>query len=146
MNFRTVLNIRALSNVRDEVQAQSIAEETDSGLRSLRLDDTWDLTLSAGGDLASAGGTVRIVQDVASYVRTFQGEPYYAQQDGIPYFIRELGSLPPAELVRARSNARALEVPGVAQADTQLSRLEKRTLSGTIRITTETGETADVTV
>lgn len=82
MNFRTVLNIRALSNIRDEAQAQSIAEETDSGLRSLRLDDTWDLTLSAGGDLASAGGTVRIVQDVASYVRTFQGEPYYAQQDG----------------------------------------------------------------
>ena len=57
-----------------------------------------------------------------------------------------LAPLPPAELVRARSNARALEVPGVAQADTQLSRLEKRILSGTIRITTETGETADVTV
>ena len=37
---------------------------------------------------------MRIVQDVASYVRTFQGEPYYAQQDGIPYFMRELGALP----------------------------------------------------
>ena len=42
MNFRAVLNIRALSNIRDEAQAQSIAEETDFGLRSLRLDDTWD--------------------------------------------------------------------------------------------------------
>lgn len=144
MNFRAVLNIRALSNIR-EVQASSEGE-VDSGLLSLRLDDMWDLTLSVGGNLASAGGTVRIVQDVASYVRTFQGEPYYAQQDGIPYFMRELGSLPPAELVRARSNARALEVPGVAQANTQLSRLEKRILSGTIRITTETGETADVAV
>lgn len=89
---------------------------------------------------------MRIVQDVASYVRTFQGEPYYAQQDGIPYFMRELGSLPPAELVRARSNARALEVPGVAQANTQLSRLDRRVLTGTIRITTEMGETADVAV
>ena len=144
MNFRAVLNIRALSDIRDEVQAS--AEVVDSGLLSLRLDDMWDLTLSAGGDLASAGGTVRIVQDVASYVRTFQGEQYYAQQDGIPYFMRELGALPPAELVRARSNARALEVPGVAQANTQLSRIEKRILSGTIRITTETGETADVAV
>lgn len=143
MNFRAVLNIRALSNIRDEVQAS--AEVVDSGLLSLRLEQ-WDLTLSAGGNLASAAGTVRIVQDVSSYVRTFQGEPYYAQQDGIPYFMRELGSLPPAELVRARSNARALEVPGVAQANTQLSRIEKRILSGTIRITTETGETADVAV
>lgn len=144
MNFRTVLNVRALSNIRDEVQ--SSAEVVDPGLLSLRLDEQWDLTLSAGGNLASAGGIVRIVQDVASYVRTFQGEPYYAQQDGIPYFMRELGVLPPAELVRARSNARALEVPGVAQANTQLSRLDRRVLTGTIRITTETGETADVTV
>ena len=138
MNFRAVLNIRALSNIRDEVQAT--AEVVDSGLLSLRLDGQWDLTLSVGGNLASAGGTMRIVQDVASYVRTFQGELYYVQQDGIPYFMRELGSLPPAELVRA------LEVPGVAQANTQLSRLERRVLTGTIRITTETGETADVAV
>ena len=144
MNFRAVLNIRALSNIRDEVQAT--AEVVDSGLLSLRLDGQWDLTLSVGGNLASAGGTVRIVQDVASYVRTFQGEPYYAQQDGIPYFMRELGALPPSELERARSNARALEVPGVAQANTQLSRLDRRVLTGTIRITTETGETADVAV
>lgn len=144
MNFRAVLNIRALSNIRDEVQAT--AEVVDSGLLSLRLDGQWDLTLSVGGNLASAGGTMRIVQDVASYVRTFQGELYYVQQDGIPYFMRELGSLPPAELVRARSNARALEVPGVAQANTQLSRLERRVLTGTIRITTKTGETADVAV
>lgn len=144
MNFRAVLNIRALSNIRDEVQAT--AEVVDSGLLSLRLDEQWDLTLSVGGNLASAGGTVRIVQDVASYVRTFQGEPYYVQQDGIPYFMRELGARPPSELVRARSNARALEVPGVAQANTQLSRLDRRILTGTIRITTETGETADVAV
>ena len=114
-------------------------------MNSLALSEKWDLTLNAGGDLAVVEGTSRIVQDVA-YVRTFQGEPYYAQQDGIPYFIRELGSLPPAELVRARSNARALEVPGVAQANTQLSRLDRRVLTGTIRITTETGETADVAV
>lgn len=115
-------------------------------MNSLALSEKWDLMLNAGGDLAIVERTPRIVQDVASYVRTFQGEPYYAQQDGIPYFMRELGSLPPAELVRARSNARALEVPGVAQANTQLSRLDRRVLTGTIRITTETGETADVAV
>lgn len=115
-------------------------------MNSLALSEKWDLMLSAGGNLDIVEATPRILQDVASYVRTFQGEPYYAQQDGIPYFMRELGSLPPAELVRARSNARALEVPGVAQADTQLSLLEKRILSGTIHITTETGETADVAV
>lgn len=115
-------------------------------MSSLALSKNWDLMLNAGGNLAVVEGTPRIVQDVASYVRTFQGEPYYAQQDGIPYFMRELGSLPPAELVRARSNARAVEVPGVAQADTQLSQLDHRVLTGTISITTETGEIADVTV
>ena len=46
MNFRAVLNIRALSNIRDEVQ--SSAEVVDSGLLSLRLDEQWDLTLSVG--------------------------------------------------------------------------------------------------
>lgn len=115
-------------------------------MKSLALSEKWDLTLTAGGDLAAIEATPRVVQDVASYVRTFQGEPYYAQQDGIPYFMRELGALPPAELVRARANNRAREVPGVAQADTQLSRLEKRTLTGTISITTETGESADVSI
>ena len=103
MNFRAVLNIRALSNIR-EAQASSEGE-VDSGLLSLRLDDMWDLTLSAGGNLASTGGTVRIVQDVASYVRTFQGEQYYAQQDGIPYFMREL-SLPPSSCGHARMPVR----------------------------------------
>ena len=52
MNFRAVLNIRALSNIRDEVQAT--AEVADSGLLSLRLDGQWDLTLSVGGNLAAA--------------------------------------------------------------------------------------------
>ena len=74
MNFRAVLNIRALSNIRDEVQAT--AEVVDSGLLSLRLDGQWDLTLSVGGNLAEAGGTTRIAPDVASYASIFQGVSY----------------------------------------------------------------------
>ena len=42
MNFRTVFNVRALSNIRDE--AQATAEVVDSGLLSLRLDGQRDLT------------------------------------------------------------------------------------------------------
>ena len=53
-------------------------------MKSLALSEMWDLTLDGFGNMAAVEGTPRIVQDVASYERTFQGEPYYAQQDGIP--------------------------------------------------------------
>ena len=115
-------------------------------MKSLALSEMWDLTLDGYGNMAAVEGTPRIVQDVASYERTFQGEPYYAQQDGIPYLLDELASLPPAELVRERANRRALEVPGVAAVSTSLDKLERRTLHGTLSITTETGESANVSI
>ena len=115
-------------------------------MKSLALSEMWDLTLDGFGNMAAVEGTPRIVQDVASYERTFQGEPYYAQQAGIPYLLDELASLPPAELVRERANRRALEVPGVAAVSTSLDKLERRTLHGTLSITTETGESANVSI
>lgn len=111
---------------------------------SLQLSDAWDLTLTPGGNLAVSTGVSRVGQDVASYERVFQGEGWYDQDAGIPYLLRELAELPPAELVRSRANNRAQEVPGVISVNTELLSLSGRVLSGVIRVTTTDGEEADV--
>ncbi len=113
-------------------------------MNSLALSDEWDLTLSPGGNLTTVSGVPRIVQDVASYERVFQGEGWYDGEAGVPYLQRELAALPPAELVRARANRRALEVPGVAAAKTTLTGFAARVLEGTIRVITTNGEEVDI--
>ena len=108
---------------------------------SLALSGEWDLTLTPGGNLDVVSGAERIAQDVACYERTFYGEPWYAAEDGVPYLVNELGSLPPAELVR-----RAMQVPGVAAATVELTEFAARTLHGRIRVTTDEGEDLNVAV
>lgn len=115
-------------------------------MRSLALSDDWDLTLDAGGNLAVVDGTPRVVQDVACYERTFKGEPLYERQSGVPYLQGELAHLPPPDLVRARADARARQVPGVAAVETSRVALEGRVLTGTIHITTTMGDSADVAI
>lgn len=113
---------------------------------SLALSTDWDLSLTPGGNMAVVSGAERIAQDVACYERTFQGEPWYTVEDGVPYLQGELASLPPAELVTERANRRAMQVPGVVAARTTLTALDKRELRGTIEVTTEGGEQINVAV
>lgn len=113
---------------------------------SLALSGEWDLILTPGGNLAVVSGPERIAQDVACYERTFYGEPWYAAEDGVPYLVNELGSLPPAELVRERAVRRAMQVPGVAAATVELTEFAVRTLHGRIRVTTDEGEDLNVAV
>ena len=113
---------------------------------SLALSGEWDLTLTPGGNLAVVSGPERIAQDVACYERTFYGEPWYAAEDGVPYLVNELGSLPPAELVRERAMRRAMQVPGVAAATVELTEFAARALHGRIRVTTDEGGDLNVAV
>lgn len=113
---------------------------------SLLLNDSWDIQLDSSGDLAMTEGAQRIAQDVACYEKTFYGEPYFAAQEGVPYLQRELAELPPPELVRERANARALEVPDVAEAETVLTEFTGRVLTGVIYVTSTEGEEIDVAV
>ena len=113
---------------------------------SLALSKDWDLTLTPGGNMAVVSGAERIAQDVACYERTFQGEPWYATEDGVPYLQGELASLPPAELVTERANRRAMQVPGVVTASTTLTAFEKRELHGVITVTTDEGEAVNVQI
>ena len=113
---------------------------------SLQLTDAWDIRLDGSGGLAICDGAERIAQDVACYERTFQGEPYFAADEGVPYLTGELAELPPPELVRERANARALEVPDVADAETVLTQFSERQLSGVIYVVSEEGEIINVSI
>ncbi len=113
---------------------------------SLKLTDKWDLTLTIGGNLAIVSEHERVAQDVACYERTFYGEPWYACQDGVPYLDNEITERPPSELVIVRANKRAMLVPNVLTASTELTEFAHRTLHGIITVTTDDGETINVTI
>lgn len=115
-------------------------------MKSLMLTGQWDLALTPGGNLATVDGTARIEQDVSTYERVFQGEQWYNTAAGVPYLDREIASLPPIELVRERARRRALEVPGVAEANVELDALDQRVLTGRIKVTTSDGESVNVTI
>lgn len=113
---------------------------------SLKLNTDWDLELTAGGNLKTCSGAERVAQDVACYERTFYGEPWFACDEGVPYLDNELDSLPPKELIISRANKRAKEVPNVLTASTELTEFSHRTLHGEITVTTDDGDTINVTI
>lgn len=113
---------------------------------SLKLSEDWDLTLTASGSIATCSASERVAQDVACYERTFEGEPWYACEDGVPYLNKELADLPPRELVIFRANQRAREVPNVLTATTELTEFAHRTLHGIITVTTDDGEELNVNI
>jgi hypothetical protein len=114
-------------------------------MRTLLLDRTaWDLVLDASGNIASGTDPYQIAQDVATAVRTFQGECWYDTTKGIPYFQQILGQWPPLATVRAYVEKTALTVPGVAKAQCTFVTLSERALTGEIQITDAAGATQTV--
>lgn len=109
-------------------------------LNTLLLDRTaWDLVLDANGDIASAEPAYALAQDVASAVRLFKGELYYASGKGIPYFDDTLGHLPPESLLKQHMIDAAKSVPGVVTARVVLSAFSGREVSGQVQFIDETG-------
>lgn len=109
-------------------------------MNSLRLTWAWDLALTPGGNLDIVSGERRVAQDVACYVRTWRGECWYQAEDGIPYLVNELATLPPKELVIERAEERAKEVPNVLTAECTLTEFADRVLKGDIQVTTDDQE------
>lgn len=91
---------------------------------------TWDLNVGASGNLATAEGDHRLAQDVASAVRTFDGECIFDQDRGVPYFDEVLGHRPQAQLVNAYVEQEAARVPGVTRVLATDQGLSLRTLTG----------------
>ena len=109
-------------------------------MNTLLLDENWDLTLDAAGNLAVATGHYAIAQDVASAVRTFRGEIWYDRTDGIPYIEQVLGVTPTPSLqfLKAQFVGAAMTVPGVVSAKCFLTGPGKsREVGGQIQITND---------
>lgn len=106
-------------------------------MQTLPLDTTtWDLTLDAAGNLALADPDYSVAQDVASAIRTVQGECWYGATLGMPYFQRMLGRLPPASLITSWLEQAALTVAGVtAVTVTRLGLTTSRQLTGMVVVT-----------
>jgi hypothetical protein len=118
-------------------------------VNTLLLSPAWDLTLNAAGNIATAydGAPVSpdkralyaLAQDVASATRLFLGELWYDTTQGVPYFQRILGHLPPAELLKAQLVVAGKTVPGVAGIVVTFSSFTNRNLAGRLNITSDLG-------
>jgi hypothetical protein len=94
---------------------------------------TWDMTVDASGNIAKAAAPYALAQDVASAIKLFQGELWFDQSRGVPYFQDPLlGTLPPASLLRQRLTDAALTVPNVETAQCIIEGLADRTVSGAV--------------
>lgn len=114
-------------------------------MNTLLLDqNAWDLVLDANGNIAMAQPPYAIAQDVASAVRVFAGEIYYDTTQGVPYWTKVLGKLPPTSLLVEMINKAALTVPGVVSVQTFISSFTNRAVSGNIQFVDENNQTHTV--
>lgn len=111
--------------------------------RTFFLDADWDLTLDAGGNIATVSGPYAIAQNVANAVRLFTRDAYFDADKGIPHFSVELGHKPPYSILRTRILQAARAVEGVADATVTFDR-DERKLGGEILLTLTDGTTANV--
>ncbi len=116
-----------------------------SPLNTLLLDNSaWDLCLDSNGDIALAAPPYAVAQDVASACRLFQGELWYDTTQGVPYWQQFLGQNPTTSQIAAAFNAAALKVPGVVTANTVITSIAGREVSGQIQFSTSDGTSTTV--
>lgn len=114
-------------------------------MRTLTLDlDTWDISIDSAGQIAVSTGPYAIAQDVANACRLFTDDAYYDPRRGVPHFSIELGRIPNGAMLRQKLRQAALSVEGVADVRFENLIINDRVLTGDIRLTLTTGETANV--
>ena len=116
-----------------------------SPLNTLLLDNlAWDLVLDSNGDIALAAPPYAVAQDVASAIRLFLGELWYDTTQGVAYWQQLLGQNPTTSQIAAAFNKAALTVPGVATANTVITSIAGRKVSGQVQFTTSDGTSTTV--
>lgn len=128
--------------------AKTIAAAIAAGSKStLLLDNSyWDLVLDSNGNIAVAAPPYAVAQDVASAIKTFEGEVYYDTTLGVPYFQQILGMTPPLSVFQADMVAAALTVPSVQSAVCTIQSFQGREIKGQVQFTTSAGQTGSVTI
>ena len=104
----------------------------------------WDLCMDSGRNIAMVSPPYSLAQDVASAVRLFLGELYYDQTQGIPYWTKVFGKLPPTALLIQYIVQQALTVSGVVSAQCLINSFNDRAISGQIIFTDESGQSTTV--
>jgi hypothetical protein len=106
----------------------------------------WDLVLDVSGNIALATDPYAIAQDVASAIRTFQGECWLDTTVGVPYFSEVLGQSPPVQLMQSLLEQAALTVPEVVKAVATITSFQNRVITGNVQVTTTDGTVIPVTL
>ncbi len=100
---------------------------------------TWDLVADANGDMAGVHAPYALAQDAASEMKTFQGEVWYDQTTGVPYWMDILGHLPPLSLVKYYLTTAAELTPDVVTARCFISSTANRQIQGQVQILDDSG-------
>ena len=109
-------------------------------MKTLLLDVVqWDICRTADNNIAIASDPYSMAQDAASVLRCFQGECYYDQTVGVPYYQQIFGQSPPISLMKTKWNAAAATVPGVTAAQSFLISWIDRRPYGQVQITSKSG-------
>lgn len=116
---------------------------------TLLLDiSTWDYCLDAAGNWAVAKAPYALAQDVSSAIRLFQGELWYDDTQGIPYFTTILGHTPPITVFQDLMIQAALTVPGVVSAVCNIESFDASTrkVTGQVQFVDDQGNTGSVSL
>lgn len=106
---------------------------------TLLLDPTsWDLVLD-GGNIATVDNGYALAQTAANALRTWFAEPYYNQNQGVPYLQSIMGRPASLPMVQTLLTEAALSVAGVAAASVRLGTASDRHLAGTVYVADATG-------
>jgi len=105
---------------------------------TILLDRTnWGPLVDASGNIAVAAPPYALAQDVASAIKLFLGECYYATNRGVPYWSLILGKQPPLAVFKAQIVTAALTVPGVVSATCYVTFYTGRLVTGQVQFTDE---------
>ena len=105
-------------------------------MKTLALDESWDLGIDEYNNIAVKSDNDRLAQDVASSVRVFLGELPFDINRGVDY--NNPDSI--REDLKIQINEQAALVEGVNESLVVFDELKDRTLKTTIYITNENGE------
>ncbi|CAI3953226.1 unnamed protein product [Commensalibacter communis] len=110
----------------------------------LLLTEDWDLMADVNGNIAVCVEPYSIAQQVANEIKLFEGEGWYDQSQGTPYFAQILGVNSNLGLIRNLLLARVNRVDQVMHSDIDMYVDNQRVLHGNIFITSTSGETINV--
>lgn len=111
---------------------------------SLALNENLDLFLTPAGNMATVSDDAADAQDVACAVRTWLTDLYYAQDYGIPFLPSVFGKPYSEQLLAAQINAQALSVKNIAKAQTTVTSIVGRKVSGFVEVINLSGVAARV--